>query len=84
MNERLSEFERTLRMIHGMRPWAAINYIRRGAGYDSYLQDYARKRRIDYEELMQTADEIQDSARDCATAAEWEEKIEKIREGRLS
>ena len=79
MNERLSEFERTLRMIHGMRPWAAINYIRRGAGYDSYLQDYARKRRIDYEELMQTADEIQDSSKECATFSEWNEKIETIR-----
>ena len=79
MNERLSEFERTLRMIHGMRPWAAINYIRRGAGCDSYLQDYARKRRIDYEELMQTADEIQDSSKECATFSEWNEKIEKIR-----
>ena len=80
MKERLREMERQLHMIRGMRPWAAVNYIRRGAGYDSYLQDYARMRRIDYEELLQTADEIQDSARDCATAAEWEEKIEKIRE----
>ena len=79
MRERLSEFERTLRMIRGMRPWAAVNYIRRGAGYDSYLQDYARKRRIDYEELLQIADEIQDSAKECETVSAWNEKIETIR-----
>ena len=79
MRERLSEFERTLRMIRGMRPWAAVNYIRRGAGYDSYLQDYARKRRIDFEELLQIADEVQDSAKECETVSAWNEKIETIR-----
>ena len=80
MAERIREFESTLRMLRDLRPYTAINYLRRGAGYDAYLQDYARKRRIDYEELLQTADEIQDSAKECETVGVWREKIDQIRE----
>ena len=80
MREYLDEFERTLQVIRDMRPFAAINYIRRGAGYDAFLQDYARKRRLDLEELMQTADEIQDSSRECGTTRQWLEKIAQERD----
>lgn len=80
MREHLDEFEQTLQMIAGMKPYAAVNYLRRGTGYDAYLQEYARRRRIDYEELTQIADEIQDSAKGCADVHAWEEKIREIRE----
>ncbi len=80
MTEHIEGFEETLQTISGMRPYAAVNYLRRGAGYDAYLREYARRRRIDYEELSQIADEIQDSAKDCETAAAWREKIQTIRE----
>ena len=80
MTEYLDGFENTLKTIGAMRPYAAVNYVRRAAGYDTYLQEYARKRRIDYDELLQIADEVQDSASDCADISQWKEKIQKARE----
>ncbi len=79
MKEYLDSFEFQLNKIRSMRPYAAINYVRRGAGYDEYLQEYARKRKIDVGELIQIADEIQDSSRDCRTLEEWLRKIEENR-----
>ncbi len=79
MGEYLDSFENQLKTIRKMRPYAAINYVRRGAGYDQYLQEYARKRKIDAGELIQTADEIQDSSRNCATLDEWLDQISRQR-----
>ncbi len=80
MEDYLDSFEMQLKKIHCMRPYAAINYVRRGAGYDGYLQEYARSRKIDEGELMQLADEIQDSSRNCRTLEEWLEQISRQRE----
>ncbi len=79
MKDYLHSFEEQLKMIRSMRPYAAINYVRRGAGYDEYLQEYAKKRKIDVGELMQLADEIQDSSKGCSTLDVWLEKIEENR-----
>ena len=75
----LDSFEELIRRVRSMRPYAAINYIRLGGGYDEYLADYARKRKLDPGELLQLADEIQDSSRGCATLAEWLSRIEENR-----
>ncbi len=80
MKDYLDGFEDQLNAIRSMRPYAAINYVRRGAGYDEYLKEYARSRKIDTGELMQLADEIQDSSRGCRTLVEWLEKIEHSRQ----
>jgi DNA helicase-2/ATP-dependent DNA helicase PcrA len=57
-------------------PYAAINFIRKGIGYDEYLEDYADYRRIDKEDLFDLADEIQSSAKGFATIEQWYEHIE--------
>ncbi len=80
MREHLEEFEDTLEMIRSMKPYAAVNFIRKGGGYDTFLREYASRRRVDCEELLQIADEIQDSARGCADKGEWEQKISRMRE----
>lgn len=80
MREYLDSFENLIRAIRNMRPYAAINYVRRAGGYDGYLEEYARKRRIDPLELMEIADEIQNSSLGCATLAAWTEKITRTRE----
>ena len=50
---------------------AAVNYIRKGVGYDQYLQEYAQFRRMKPEELLQVADQIQESASGYRTMADW-------------
>ena len=46
--------ETHLRILKTMAPYAAINFIRNGMGYEEYLQEYARYRKIKPEELMET------------------------------
>lgn len=80
MTSYLDSFASLLQTIQPMRPYAAINYIRKAGGYDNYLRDYARERRINEAELLQLADEIQDSSRGCASCNEWRERIKENRE----
>ncbi len=90
MCERIEQLEHHLRMLKDMSPYAAINYIRRGIGYDDYLKEYAQYRKMKVEELYEILQEIQQSAKGFRTCQEWfafmedyksklEEQAEKIR-----
>ena len=63
--------ETHLRILKTMAPYAAINFIRNGMGYEEYLQEYARYRKIKPEELMETLNRIHESARGMKTLEEW-------------
>lgn len=71
MVERLEKLQYDLVMLKKMEPYAAINYIRKAIGYDEYLEDYAKFRRIKVEELYDTIEELQESAKGYQTAQEW-------------
>ena len=58
-----------------MNPYASINYIRRGIGYDDFLAEYAEYRNINKEDLFDILDEIQSGAKGFATYEEWYEHI---------
>lgn len=75
MVERLEEFETDLGMIAGMGPYAAVNYIRRGVGYDDYIREYADYRGIRAEDMYEILDELQDAARSHKTFEAWFEHI---------
>lgn len=80
MVERIEQLEYDLRMIGRMAPVAAVNYIRKGVGYDEYLREYAEYRRMKPEELLELADQIQESASGFATVREWFDHMEKYKE----
>lgn len=71
MLERINKLEYDLELMKNMSPFAAINYIRKGIGYEDYLTEYAVFRRIKVEELFDTLNELQDSAREYKTYEEW-------------
>lgn len=71
MEERLADFEADLRTIGRLKPRAAVHYIRETVGYDAYLEEYAKFRRLDPEELYQTADQLEESASGFETASGW-------------
>ena len=62
MLDRLEQLEYDLSMLRGMAPVAAVNYIRKAVGYDDYLREYAQIRRLKAEELLDTADQLLESA----------------------
>lgn len=80
MQERLSKFAYDVHMLTQMQPFAAINYIRHGIGYDEFLEKYAEERKMDGQELIELLDELQDSARNYATYEEWFGHIEEYTE----
>ncbi len=71
MAERINRLEYDLELMKNMSPYAAINYIRKGIGYEDYLTEYAAFRRIKAEELFDTLNELQDSAREFNTFEDW-------------
>ena len=78
--ERIESLEGDLRAIARMSPLAAVNYIRQGMGYDEYLIEYAAFRRMRSEELLETADELKESAAGFKTFDEWFAHIEAYKE----
>ena len=79
MAERIDKLEYDLGMLAKANPFAAINYIRRGIGYDGYLESYAQYRRMNPEELLETVTELQESARGFDTYEEWFSYIEQYK-----
>lgn len=76
MLDRILKLEYDLTMLAKMSPYAAINYIRKGIGYEEYLQEYATFRRIKVDELYDILDELQDASKQFKTYDEWFAHIE--------
>lgn len=74
--ERIGQLEADIKMLSAMKPYAAINYIRHGIGYDEFCYEYADYRRINPEDLIELLEELQDSAKDFNTYEAWFEHIE--------
>jgi len=79
MVDRIDKLEYDLEMLAKTNPYAAINYIRRGIGYDDYLTQYAEYRRMKPEELIEIVTELQESAREFETFEEWFSYMEEYR-----
>lgn len=69
--ERIEQLEGDLRVLSRTGPFAAINYIRMGIGYEEYLRNYAEYRRISQDNLLEVLEELQDGARQFRTYDEW-------------
>ena len=76
MCDRLTTLETHLRIIKGLSPFAAINFIRKGMGYEEYLREYAEYRKIKPEELSEILDRLTDSTKGMDSLKEWEDYIE--------
>lgn len=69
MREVIDIFFAHLKRIAALRPYLAIDYIRKSAGYDRYLRD--GKTAEEYGEGMRIADAVKESAAGFGTAQEW-------------
>ncbi len=71
MLERLDDFENELRVLASLSPYSAVNYIRKGIGYDEFLKEYAAERNVNAGDWLEVLEEIQETARDCKSLPEW-------------
>ncbi|MEG2440231.1 MAG: ATP-dependent helicase [Acetivibrio sp.] len=76
MLDRIDQWESDLRWIKKISPYAAITYIRKGIGYNEFLEEYADYRRIKAEELFEILNEIQEASKPFETYDAWFEHIE--------
>lgn len=71
MQERIEKLEYDIKLLGRMTPYAAINYIRHGIGYEEYLEEYAAYRKIKTEDLYEVLDELQEAAKTFKTYEDW-------------
>lgn len=75
MRERIDRLLSDINMISNMSPFAAVNYIRKGIGYDEYIRDYIYEHKADKEELNNVLDELAHRACSYMTLSEWMDSI---------
>ena len=57
--------------MKNMLPFAAINYIRKGVGYDDYIKAYCKENGADYDESERILSELAQSAKEVRSYEEW-------------
>lgn len=80
MVERIAKLEEDLELLKNMNPFAAINYIRRGIGYDNYIHEYAQEKGINSDELFEVLGELGESTREFNTFSQWFTYIDQYEE----
>ena len=70
--ERIEKLHYDIKMLEKMSPYAAINYIRHGIGYDDYITEYAEYRNISKDDLFDVLEELQASAKGYKNYEAWE------------
>lgn len=80
MVDRLEQFQYDLSMLAQMKPYAAVNFIRRGIGYDEYIKEYAEYRGIRADDMFEILDELQEEARQQDSFDAWFDYMQSYRE----
>lgn len=80
MVDRLEQLQYDLSMLAQMRPYAAVNFIRRGIGYDEYIREYAEYRGIRADDMYEILDELQEEAREQESFEAWYAHMENYKE----
>ncbi len=76
----LKRLQYDLLQIQGMEPYAAVNYIRKGMGYDRWVMQNAREKHRNREEDMELLDWIQNSAKGMEDFPAWLDMIDAYRQ----
>ena len=65
-----------LRFIKGLNPFSAVNFIRKGVGYEAFLKKQALENGKDISKEMEILEELMSLAKDFETIPEWLEHIQ--------
>ena len=76
--ENLENLRIDLNQIRKRTPYDALKYIRKVIGYDEYLEEFAAYRRTRAQVLQEIADEIMETAKDCADVRSFREQLERL------
>ncbi|WP_443638918.1 ATP-dependent helicase [Anaerotignum faecicola] len=76
--ENLENLRIDLNQIRKRTPYDAVKYIRKVIRYDEYLEEFAAYRRTSAQVLQEIADEIMETAKDCADVRSFREQLERL------
>ena len=65
-----------LRFIKGLNPFSAVNFIRKGIGYEAFLKKQALENGRDAAKEIEMLEELMQLAKDFETIPEWLEHIQ--------
>lgn len=71
MSKQVEKLVSDISMIRSMPPFAAVNYIRKGVGYDEYIRNYIYEHKADKEELYNVLDELAHRASQYMSLSQW-------------
>lgn len=75
MSKQVEKLVSDISLIRSMSPFAAVNYIRKGVGYDEYIRNYIYEHKADKEELYNVLDELAHRASQYMSLSQWLEDI---------
>lgn len=76
---RIAQLAEDLQVMSHMGPFAAMNYVRKGIGYEEFVIDFAREHGQEAQELIHVLDELQQSAVGFQSLAQWQAHVEEYR-----
>ena len=71
MSKQVEKLVSDISMIRSMSPFASVNYIRKGVGYDEYIRNYIYEHKADKEELYNVLDELAHRASQYMSLSQW-------------
>lgn len=74
--ENIVDLYDNLHFIKSLNPFSAVNFIRKGVGYDTYLKKQAAEQGKDMSKEFEELDELMQMAKDFETIPEWLDQIE--------
>jgi len=74
--QNILEFYDNLRFVKNLNPFSAVNFIRKGIGYETFLKKQAAEQGRDASKDFEELDELMQLAKDFETIPEWLEQIE--------
>lgn len=79
MIDRINALQFDIKMMKNMTGFAALNYIRQGMEYNSYMDEYIRRHKLNREEALGVMDELEHHAKQFDSITQWLEYISQYR-----
>lgn len=74
--QNIHDFYDNLRFIRKLNPFSAMNFIRKGVGYETFLKKQAAEQGRDASKEFEELDELMQLAKDFETIPDWLEQIQ--------
>lgn len=76
---RIAQLAEDLQVMSHMGPFAAMNYVRKGIGYEEFVIDFAREHGQSEQDLIDVLDELMQSAVGFQSLEQWQTHVEAYR-----